>query len=126
MTTDKSALLPSKTEGLKRLKARIKRLPNGCWEWQGATTKRGYGHLSFASKHVLAHRLMFTLTKGEIGEGLHVCHTCDNPPCINPKHLWAGTHSENMKDAYSKGRLDVKTPGAKGRLVQGHVKKESA
>ncbi len=86
-----------------------------CWIWKGAKTKRGYGHLSFLGKHVLAHRLMWILTFGAIHDGLEVCHSCDNPPCVNPEHLWLGTHSQNMKDAFKKGRLDITTPGDKGR-----------
>ncbi len=99
-----------------------------CIIWLGAKTKRGYGHLSFAGNPVLAHRLMWILEFGSIRKGLEVCHTCDNPPCVNPKHLWLGTHSENMKDAFRKGRVDVMTPGIKGgettkRLLKGKKKR---
>lgn len=71
-----------------------------CWEWLAAVTKDGYG--SFKSK--LAHRVAWELEKGEIPDGMLVCHTCDNPPCCNPSHLFLGTQRNNMDDMVQKGR----------------------
>jgi hypothetical protein len=80
----------------------------GCWEWIAALDKRGYGVLSINNKPVKTHRLSYSLYKGD-PTGLFVCHTCDNPPCVNPKHLFLGTQLDNMKDAQSKGRIKTAT-----------------
>lgn len=80
---------------------------NGCWEWQGKLSADGYGCLSDKinnEKDILVHRKSYELFKGEIPEGMQVCHRCDNPCCCNPEHLWLGTPSENTQDCIRKGR----------------------
>lgn len=84
--------------------------PNGdCWEWQGASDKRGYGSFpairpeeGFNTRR--AHTVSYLLAKGPTN-GLNVCHSCDNPRCVNPAHLWLGTQLQNMRDASQKGRM---------------------
>lgn len=78
---------------------------NECWEWKGWTPK--YGAFPFRGCVVRASRLAYRLFVGEIG-GLHVLHDCDNPPCVNPRHLFLGTHKDNMQDMVKKGRHRTK------------------
>ena len=81
----------------------------GCIEWQGYT-HNGYGKLSIGSrkdkskKTVRAHRLSFAVYVSAIPEGIYVCHKCDNRKCINPNHLFLGTHQDNIDDRQAKGR----------------------
>lgn len=76
-----------------------------CWEWQGYLKKDGYGYvMGDDGKNLLAHRVAYELSYGEMIKGLLVCHKCDNPKCCNPNHLFLGTHQDNMDDMVRKGR----------------------
>lgn len=75
-----------------------------CWEWDGPRDSDGYGKTTKNGKSVKAHRVAWELTNGPIVPGLLVLHSCDNPPCCNPAHLWIGTHRDNQRDRRSKGR----------------------
>ncbi len=77
---------------------------SGCIVWQKRCSNRGYGEISYLGNKSLTHRVMYELINGPVPEGKCVCHTCDNPSCINPKHLFLGTQSDNMKDCVKKGR----------------------
>ena len=80
-------------------------LSEGCWLWTGATNPHGYGLISYKrSRCKLAHRLAWELLRGPIPEGVDVLHDCDNPPCVNPAHLFLGNEQDNVNDMYSKGR----------------------
>jgi len=77
-----------------------------CLVWCGVRLKSGYGQVYIPGRRVptIAHRVAYVLTRGWIPASLCVCHTCDNPPCIEPLHLFLANHNENMADMVRKGR----------------------
>jgi hypothetical protein len=77
---------------------------SGCWLWNQSVDPRGYGIATIGKKTFKMHRFTAQYLKGLNIQGLFVCHTCDMPGCINPEHLWVGTHQENMNDMVSKNR----------------------
>lgn len=91
-----------------RLTKRSVQSETGCLEWCGSKTPLGYGTMSFHGKREYVHRVSYILYKGVIPEDMCVCHSCDNPKCINPEHLWLGTQGDNMKDRDKKGRHGMK------------------
>lgn len=77
---------------------------NECWEWIGCIGNHGYGETTVSRKKALTHRVSWSIYRGEIPAGMQILHHCDNPPCVNPRHLFLGTQSDNMKDMTIKGR----------------------
>lgn len=76
----------------------------GCWLWLGSTNDKGYGQPGWTWLSNLAHRSAYMAFIGPIPDGLHVCHKCDTRCCVNPSHLFVGTHRDNMDDRTRKGR----------------------
>ena len=101
------------------IEARTARIPeSGCWLWLGATNQSGYGITRLhGGPSSLAHRTVFSIFQGPIPAGMCVLHRCDVPLCVNPSHLWLGTHLENIDDRVKKQRSHrlkgVKNPAAK-------------
>jgi len=97
-----------------------------CWDWNGYKNRNGYGEIntgkrkSGSYKSEGASRVAYRLYKGEIG-GLHVCHHCDNPGCVNPDHLFLGTHQDNMNDMVSKGRGIQARRKSQTHCIRGHA-----
>lgn len=79
-----------------------KTAPNGCWEWQAGTNPAGYGRFNFNGRAELAHRLAIGLRSNDPQWALH---HCDNPPCVNPAHLYKGTRQQNTDDAVERDRF---------------------
>lgn len=104
---------------LDKIFARAEKLPDapGCWLWTGAVDGGGYGRIRVSNKSRLAHRVIYEALHGP-QPGLEVCHRCDVPSCVNPAHLFAGTHRENVIDASLKERLHHQRKTA---CPQGHT-----
>lgn len=81
-----------------------------CWEWQASCVQDGYGHFTRNNKTVVAHRFAWSYPDYIIPDGIKICHSCDNPKCCNPKHLFLGSNQDNMDDMKRKGR----SPNVKG------------
>lgn len=80
-----------------------------CWEWMAGTNSKGYGVIGKGRRVDgldYAHRVSYMTYVGDIPDGHDVCHSCDNPKCVNPKHLFVGTRKDNMQDCVSKGRTN--------------------
>lgn len=89
---------------------------DGCWTWTACRNALGYGSIQYGKprKVVLAHRVAWELAHGAPpGRDVEVCHSCDNPSCVRPDHLFLGTHLDNMRDMYAKGR---RTPALSKRM----------
>jgi hypothetical protein len=85
---------------------KVKKSPNGCWEWMASFTKNGYGRFQINPRTYKAHRISYLITHGHLPDDLCICHKCDNKKCVNPSHLFLGTSKENTQDMISKGRLN--------------------
>jgi hypothetical protein len=94
---------------------------NDCWLWKRSKNKKGYGMSGLKGKFIYAHRLSYLTFIGEISNNLFVLHNCDNPSCVNPKHLFLGTNQDNMKDRNNKNRQAKGENNGRSKLVQEEV-----
>ncbi len=79
---------------------------SGCWEWTASLDKKGYGQIYDGNNSRIAHRWIYLYLNPETDRSLVICHKCDNPKCVNPDHLWAGTQRDNIHDSLAKGRMN--------------------
>jgi hypothetical protein len=88
---------------IKRFLSKVQKTES-CWIWTGARNDKGYGNFRLNGKTVYSHRVSYEIHKGPIQHKLFVCHSCDNPICLNPGHLFLGSQKDNMVDMKAKGR----------------------
>lgn len=93
----------------------------GCWLWLGCKTTKGYGQLYKSGRMIRAHAFSYELHYGKVGNGMMVLHSCDNPSCVNPGHLFVGDQQSNMDDMVRKGRSPVGEKNVKAKLTAGQV-----
>lgn len=109
--------LPEKERFFNRIQ---KSLYNDCWLWIGNKNRQGYGiFFDDSGKEVRAHRYSYFIEYGHLDKTKYVCHTCDNPSCVNPKHLWEGTAKDNNEDCRNKNRAKY-PPDQKGENHSQH------
>ena len=91
------------------LLTRINKHPSGCWLWKGPffEFRGGYGKLKMRGKWHRAHRAFYMIEHGEVPEHLYILHKCNNPLCVNPEHLYAGTQFDNMRDRKAAGGYGI-------------------
>ena len=98
-------------ETVQRFQQKVNKTP-GCWLWVGAQNNLGYGQLRVQHKALYAHRMAYEIYKARLQPGEVVRHSCDNPSCVNPEHLLAGTKADNSQDALNRERFGAqRTPG---------------
>lgn len=92
-----------------------------CWLWNGHRSSKGYGKTHFCGKMILTHRLSWVLFNGPMPSGLFVLHRCDNPPCVNPKHLFLGTALDNARDCVLKNRHAKGSTSGRRKLEESDI-----
>lgn len=99
--------------------------PDECWLWTAALNEHGYGVMRPEGQRTgptaKAHRVSWEIAHGEIPDGLAVLHRCDNPPCVNPQHLFLGTQADNVTDMHAKGRGNIGSANGQASLTERDV-----
>jgi hypothetical protein len=115
---------------MQRFLRKTRVMPNGCVEWQSREIGTKYGHMSINGVRYLSHRLSYAWANSKEPHSLFVCHSCDNPKCVNPDHLWLGNVHDNNIDAINKNRskifkghrMNTGIRNGRARLTQDDVK----
>jgi hypothetical protein len=115
-------------KAIRRFWSKVKKgKPSDCWTWVAGKNPQGYGQFNVGVTNMGAHRFAYFISKGAIPKHLMVCHSCNNPACVNPRHLWLGTSVESANHCIAKGRHARQGPKnpAKGKLNGRHTHPES-
>lgn len=109
--------MPKRSDPKARFLNMVKPIESGCHEWTSVIHRDGYGKFHYEGRQAQAHRVAYRLFVGEIPDGLHVLHRCDNRRCVNPEHLYAGTPKQNTADKIARHK------GLWGRMkfTTGHI-----
>lgn len=108
---------------IERFNLKYRKDDSGCWIWTASVAGKGYGQIKLPGqrKQIYAHRLSYMIHKGEDPGKKHICHTCDNPRCVNPEHLFIGTSQDNHDDMKAKGRHTFGEKSATVKLTEKQV-----
>lgn len=98
-------LRPQQEAILAKVRERVELTETGCWYWKLKKTEGGYARMYFKGQYHAVTRLVYAAVHGPFDKNLDICHTCDNPACCNPQHIWAGEHQANLQDGSKKKRL---------------------
>lgn len=94
---------------------------NSCWIWTGRKDRDGYGTFNHNGHRIQAHRISYAIYNGKTPSNLYVCHTCDNPTCVNPQHLFLATQQDNMDDMKHKNRSNIGSKSPTAKLIENDI-----
>ena len=105
---------------VERFHAKYRKDESGCWIWMASCAGMGYGQIKLPGerRQIYAHRLSYLIHKGPLPEGKQICHTCDNPKCVNPDHLFVGTSQDNHDDMKEKKRHTYRQQSKTAKITE--------